>query len=65
MECPMTLNGLQGHSPIASLVKCSFFSYCCAAVDTVATDNSMAHRPSMTAELLVWYTLLKWMNKGI
>jgi len=47
----MTLSGLQGNSPIASLFKYDF-DYSCAAVDKISNDSTM-RGPSTTAELLV------------
>ena len=35
---PMTLSDLQGHAPIAGLLKCNF-SYSCAAADKASADK--------------------------
>jgi len=48
---PMTLSYLQDHAPIAGLLKCDF-SYSCAAVDKISTDNA-SRGPSAIAEPLV------------
>jgi len=47
----MTLNDLEGHSPIASLFKLDFL-YSSAAVYKISND-SMSHGPSAVDELLV------------
>jgi len=47
----MTLSDPQGHSPIASLLKCDL-SYNWVAVDKISTDTASCS-PSMIAHLLV------------
>ena len=38
---PVTLNGLEGHSPVAGLFKCNL-SNICAAFYTISTDGVLA-----------------------
>ena len=47
----MTLNDLEGYSPIAAIFKCDS-SNICAAFDNISTDSAL-RGPSEVAELLV------------
>jgi len=49
---PVTLDDLEGHSPVARLFKCNSTNVC-ATSRTVLTDTSAPRGPSATAELLV------------
>ena len=46
----VTLNDLEGHSPVAGLFKCNPSNICCAAFYTISTDS---HGSSALAEFLV------------
>ena len=48
----VTLNDLEGHSPVADVFTCNP-SNICAAFYTISTDSVLAHGSSGLAELLV------------
>ena len=48
----VTLNDLEGHSPLADVFRCNP-SNICAALYTISTDSVLAYVSSASAELLV------------
>ena len=48
----VTLNDLEGHSPVAGLLSCNP-SKICAVFYQISTDSALAPGPSATAGLLV------------
>jgi len=53
----MTFNGVEGHSPIASLFNW-YFSSCCTVIDKISTDIACSSGPSAVKELLVVFACL-------
>jgi len=52
----MSLNDVEGHSPIVSFFKW-YFSYSCSVFGKNSTDSVLVHCPSALAALLVWFTV--------
>ena len=50
----VTLNDLEGHSPVSGLFKCNLSNFC-AAFYTISTLTVCSHGSSAMAELLVSY----------